>query len=119
MKAKMANFDVTKKPQIYLTLYQLNSSFAAIVGHIKTLSDLGVYRREYVRLHQAFAHELQAQINDETFQILAGFEEDDLNRFGRVRDAWYKQFRDPNDVFRLAEERRKELAKLGKKPPKT
>lgn len=114
----MANLDVTKKPQIYHTLYLLNSSFAGIAGHIQTLHDSGVFRREYTRLFQSFAYELQAQINDETFELLALVEMDDLNRFGRVRDQWEKKLSDPDDVFRLAEKRRKELAKAGKKPPK-
>jgi hypothetical protein len=114
----MAEPDVTKKPRIYHTLYLLNSAFADIVGHIQTLRDNGVFRREYTRLYQSFAQELQAQINDEAFEILPMVELDDLNRFGRVRDAWERSLRDPNDVLLLAAERRKELAAQGKRSSK-
>ena len=45
-------------------------------------------------------------------------ETDDLNRFGRVRDARDKELRDPDDVFIHAEERRRELAQQRRKQPK-
>jgi hypothetical protein len=112
----MAGLDVTRKPQIYHTLYLLNSAFAEIVGYIQALQDNGVLRPKYTPLYQSYTQELQAQINDETFEILASLELDDVARFGKVRDARDKELRDPDDVFRLAAERRKELAKRGKKP---
>lgn len=42
-------------------------------------------------------------------------ESDDWNRYGKVRQEWEKGLRDPDDVFIHAEERRKELARRGKK----
>jgi hypothetical protein len=41
----------------------------------------------------------------------------DMHRFGKVRLAREKELRDPDDVFIHAEERRRELARQGKKPP--
>jgi hypothetical protein len=114
----MAALDVTQKPQIYHTLYLINSAFAAIVGHIQTLHDNGVFRRNSTRLHQSFAQELQAQINDETFEILASVELNDVARFGKARDVWEKSLQAPNDIFLLAAERRKELAEQRKKSKK-
>jgi hypothetical protein len=58
---------------------------------------------------------LQAEINEELLETLHQAELDDWNRFGKVREAWEKSIRDPDDVFIQAEERRKELAKRGKK----
>ena len=111
----MADSDVTKKPKIYHTLYLLNLSCARIVMHCQTLHDVGVLRRKFTRLYQAYAQELQAQINDDVLDIITSIEMDDLNSFGRIRDARDKELRDPDDVFIQAEERRKELAKQGKK----
>ena len=74
-----------------------------------------VFRPEFTRLHQVFAQELQAEINEEVLSILLDIETDDLNRFGKVRDARDKELRDPDDVFIHAEERRRELAKQRKK----
>ena len=93
----MAAVNSSEKTAIYHTLYLLNLSFARIVTHCQTLYDAGVLRRKFNRLYQAYAQELQAEINDETL------------------DARDKELRDPDDVFIHAEERRKELTKQRKK----
>lgn len=114
----MAAPDTTQKTQIYRILYRLNLSFARIVNSCRELQASGVFRPKFTRLHQAFAQELQAEINEEVLDILHGIESDDLNRFGKVRDARDKELRDPDDVFIHAEERRRELAKQRKKQPR-
>jgi hypothetical protein len=114
----MADPDVTKKPQIYHTLYLINSALAGVVGHIQTLHDNGVFRGEFTRLYQSFTQELQAQINDETFELLSAVEQHDGYRFGKARVRWEKSLRDPNDILLLAEEAKKELAKQREKTTK-
>src|SRR5205823_13016111 len=105
----------SNKTAIYRTLYLLNLSFARIVTHCQTLHDAGVLRRKFNRLYQAYAQELQAEINDETLETVSSIETDDRNRFGRIRDPRDKELRDPDDVFIHAEERRKQLAKQKRK----
>lgn len=114
----MAALDAAQKAQIYRILYRLNLSFARIVDSCHELQGTGVFRSKFTRLHQAFAQELQAEINEEVLGILHGMEADDLYRFGKVRDARDKELRDPDDVFIHAEERRKELARQGKRNQK-
>ena len=114
----MAAPDAAQKTEIYRILYRLNLSFVRIVGSCRELEESGVSRPKFTRLHQAFAQELQAEINEEALSTLLNIETDDLNRFGRVRDARDKELRDPDDVFIHAEERRRELAKQGKKRPR-
>jgi hypothetical protein len=111
----MAAVNSSEKTAIYHTLYLLNLSFTRIVGHCGTLHDSGVLKPKFNRLYQAYAQELQAEINDEVLGTVSSIETDDLNRFGRIRDARDKELRDPDDVFIHAEERRKELAKQRKK----
>jgi hypothetical protein len=111
----MAAFDVTKKLQIYHTLYRLNLSFAAIVRHCGTLEETRFFRSRFLRDFQGYAQELQAEMNQELLEILHGAELDDWSRYGKVRQAREKELRDPDDVFIHAEERRKELAKKRKK----
>jgi hypothetical protein len=41
----------------------------------------------------------------------------DWSRYGKVRAAWEKYLRDPNDVFIEARHRTEELRRQGKKPP--
>jgi hypothetical protein len=114
----MADFDVAQKAQIYRILYRLNLSFVRIVSSCRELQESGVSRPKFTRLHQAFAQELQAEINEEVLGILHDMEADDLYRFGKVRDARDRELRDPDDVFIHAKERKKELAKQRKKQPR-
>jgi len=114
----MSALDAAQKAQVYRTLYRLNLSFARIVDSCRELQDTGVFRSKFTRLHQAFAQELQAEINEEVLDILHGIETDDQFRFGKVIDARDKELRDPDDVFIHARERRKELAQQRQKQPK-
>jgi hypothetical protein len=111
----MAAPEVTKKLHIYHTLYRLNLSFSNIVTRICELHDAGVLSTHSNRLFQGYAQELQAEINQELLEIMHATELDDWGRFGRIRQAEEKRIQDPDDVFILAEERRKELAKKRKK----
>ena len=86
----MATLDVTQKARIYHTLYRLNLSFAAIVGHCRTLQQSGMVRPKLTRIYQAFTQELQGELNAEVLLTLHGVEEDDWARFGKVRDKWEK-----------------------------
>jgi len=114
----MAALDAAQKAQVYRILYRLNLSFVRILDSCRELQGTGVFRAKFTRLHQAFAQELQAEINEEVLGILHGIETDDQYRFGKVRDARDKELRDPDDVFIHARERRKELAQQRKKQPK-
>jgi hypothetical protein len=111
----MADRDAAAKLRIYRTIYRLNLSFANIVTHCHALRKSGTLNRKYAHLYQSFAQELQAEINDELMSILGDVESEDFARYGKVRQAYEKELRDPDDVFIHAEERRKELARQHKK----
>ena len=113
----MPDRDARAKLATYHAIYRLNLSFANIVAHCRALGESGILGPEDTRLYQSFAQELQADINSRLAGILESDEADDHARFGKVRDAYEKELRDPDDVFIHAEERRKELARQGKKPP--
>jgi hypothetical protein len=114
----MADLDVTKKLSIYHLLYRINLSFTNIVRRCRELEEARVFRPKYLRQFQGFAQELQSEVNSELLDTLNDRELDDWNRYGKVRQAWEKWLRDPDDVFIEAEDRRKELLRQGKKPPK-
>ncbi|MGC2744280.1 MAG: hypothetical protein WA672_13895 [Candidatus Angelobacter sp.] len=111
----MATIDVTQKSRIYHTLSELNTAFAAIVGHCDTLQQTGLFKSKAAKLFSSFTQELQAEINQEFLEDLHQLELDDWGRHGKARQKWEKYLRDPDDVFIHAEERRKELAKQRKK----
>jgi hypothetical protein len=62
-----------------------------------------------------FALELQAEFNQEFLESLHQLELDDWGRYGKVRQRWEKEIRDPDDVLLQAEERKKQLATQRKK----
>jgi hypothetical protein len=111
----MATTDVTQKSRIYHTLSELNTAFAAIVGHCDTLQQTGLFKSKAAKLFSSFTQELQAEMNQEFLEDLHQLELDDWGRYGKVRQKWEKHIGDPDDVFIQAEERRKELAKQRKK----
>ncbi len=114
----MADLDVTKKLSVYHLLYLLNLSFTNIVRRCRELEETRIFRPKFLRLFQGFAQELQAEINQELLLPMHEQELDDWYRHGKVRQAWEKYLRDPDDVFIDAEHRRQQLLRQGKKPPK-
>jgi len=107
----VADLEVTKKLSVYHLLYLINLSFTNIVRRCGELEATRVFRAKYMKMFQGLTRELQAEINVELLETLSSTEDRDWYRFGKVRDAWEKYLRDPDDVFIHAEERRKELRK--------
>ena len=50
----MAPIDVIQKSQIYGTLSELNTAFAAIVGHCDTLNFFGLFKSKAAKLFSQF-----------------------------------------------------------------
>jgi hypothetical protein len=113
----MSERDASAKLRIYFTIYRLNFSFADIVANCRALGESGILSPKFIRLYQSYAQELQAEINEEVVSIMDEVELRDMHRFGKARIAREKGLRDPDDVFIHAEDRRRELARQGKKPP--
>jgi hypothetical protein len=113
----LAESDAARKLHVYHTLYRLNLSFARIVEHCDALGESGILSPKFTRLYQSYAQELQAEINEDVAGVINEAELRDMHRFGKARIAREKELRDPDDVFIHAEERRRELARQGKKPP--
>ena len=111
----MAAIDVTQKADIYETLSSLNLAFAGIVQHLQTLQRTGLFKSKAAKLFPSFALELQAEFNQEFLEDLHQLELDEWGRYGKVRQRWEKELRDPDDVLLQAEERKKQLARQRKK----
>ena len=107
----MAAPDAAQKTEIYHTLYQLSSAFAAIVGHCETLRQSGMLKPKFATLYAAFAQELQGELHSEVLLTLHGIEDDDWVRFGKVRDKWEKYLRGPEEKTSKAKQGKKRSAK--------
>ena len=117
LQSGMPDREASGKLKIYHTIYRLNLSFTNIVAHCGALRESGAIGPKDARLYQSYAQELQAEINQDVVSAMDEVESHDQFRFGKVRQAREKELRDPDDVFIHAEERRRELARQGKKPP--
>jgi hypothetical protein len=111
----MAAIDGTQKAGIYETLSSLNTAFTGIIQHLQTLQQTGLFKSKVAKLFPGFALELQAELNQEFLESLHQLELDDWGRYGKVRQRWEKEIRDPDDVLLQAEERKKQLATQRKK----
>jgi hypothetical protein len=61
------------------------------------------------------AQEVQLEMNTLLLDSLNSLEHEDWGTFSKVRIAMEKRLRDPDDVFIHAEERRKQLARKGRR----
>jgi hypothetical protein len=100
----------------YHHLFLLNRSFHFIVQRLDELNQTRILSPKEIKEMIGLTQELQLEINTLLLGPLDSLEHDDWAVFGKVRLAQEKRLRDPDDVFIHAEERRKELAKQGKKP---
>ena len=106
----------SERAGLYRLLFLLNRSFDLIVQRLDELGQTGLFTSRDLREMRGLAQEVQLEINTGLLDSFEPVEINDWGHFGKVRGAMEKRLRDPDDVFIHAEERRKELAKQGKKP---
>lgn len=105
-----------ERAEVYRLIFLLNRSFDFIVQHLEMLQKTGLFTSKAAKLFPGFTQELQTEFNQEFLEHLHQLELDDWGSYGKAREKWEKHLRDPDDVFIHAEERKKQLAKQGKKP---
>jgi hypothetical protein len=93
MEANLADSDVTQKARIYHTLAELNSLFAAIVGHCQALKQTGIVPAKVAHRYQGFTQELQSDLNADVLEPLNKTELTDLAYYGKVRQRWEEYLR--------------------------
>jgi hypothetical protein len=106
----------SQRAGVYRLLFLLNRSFDLIVQRLDELGQTGLFTSRDLREMRGLTQELQLEINTGLLDSVEPVENSDWAHFGKVRMAMEKRLRDPDDVFIHAEERRKQLAKQGKKP---
>lgn len=106
----------SERAEVYRLLFLLNRSFDLIVQRLDELNQTGLFTSRDLREMRGLTQEVQLEINTGLLDSLEPVENNDRGHFGKVLIALEKRLRDPDDVFIHAEERRKQLAKQGKKP---
>ena len=104
-----------QRAAVYKQIFLLNRSFHLIVQRLDDLAQARIFNARDIREMCGLAQEVQLEINTTLLGPLDSLEHHDWGGFGKVRIAIEKRLRDPDDVFIHAEERRKELARQGRK----
>ncbi len=105
----------SQKLQVYETLYSLNRGFEQVLADLRRLRVFPFFRGELLREFLVMGEELRAWSNFELIETMHEREQADWANFGRMRHRWEKKYRDPDDVFIEAKERRRELKKAADK----
>lgn len=105
----------SQRAEVYRHMFLLNRAFDSIVRRLDELAKTRIFSSRDLREVSGLAQEVQLEINTMLLGPLSSIEDEDWGTFGKIRSAMEKRLRDPDDVFIHAEERRKQLAKQGRK----
>ena len=98
-----------QKLHIYEGIFNLNRAFHATLLCLERLEDLGFFRSEYLNACKIELEHTRASANDELIETLREYEQEEGGRFYQMQKEWDDQFKDPNDVFFAAKNRKEEM----------
>ena len=100
------------KLRIYESLFLLNQSVDHVVAILRGMEKFSFAEKESLRSAQVEIEEVRADMNADFVEHLADSERSDEGRFWKLRRAYEKKWRDPDDVYidvgRREEERKKQ-----------
>ena len=97
------------KPRAYEALHLLNRCFEATLLSLERLEGLGMFRLECLNEYKVILEHARAAANGELLDTLHEYEMDESARFDGMQREWEKQRRDPDDVFFVANDRKREI----------
>ncbi len=97
------------KTRVYESLYALNRGFEITLLSLERLEHLGMFRLEHLNAFKVALEHTRAEANEELVQTLQGYEEEESARFDSMEREWEHQFKDPDDVFFAARDRKQQI----------
>jgi hypothetical protein len=97
------------KARIYETLYALNRGFEISLLSLEQLEQLGLFEAEELRALKISLEHTRAQANEEITEALQQYESEQAVQFDQMEREREKRFKDPDDVFFAAADRKKEI----------
>lgn len=97
------------KPRIYECLYRLNRGFEISLLSLEQLELLGMFEAEELRALKISLEHTRAQANEEITEALQQYESEQELQFDQMEREREKRFKDPDDVFFAAADRKKEI----------
>jgi ribosomal protein L13E len=97
------------KTRVYESLYRLNRGFEISLLSLEQLEQLGIFEVEDLRALKIALEHTRAQANEELTEALQQYESEQAIRFDQMEREREKRFKDPDDVFFAAADRKKEI----------
>ena len=94
------------KARLYESLYRLNRGFEISLVSLEQLEQLGIFEAEEMRALKTALEHTRAQTNEEITEALQQYESEQAVQMERERE---KRFKDPDDVFFAAADRKKQI----------
>jgi hypothetical protein len=100
---------LSSKTRVYESLYALNQGFEITLLSLQRLEHLGMFRLEYLNAFKVSLEHTRAQVNEELIEILHEYEVEQSAHFDGMEREWERRFKDPDDVFFAARDRKQEI----------
>ena len=100
---------------VYETLHSLNQGFERVLADLGRLREFPFFRRQLLRVLTVIVEETRAWVNFEIADVMHERELADWTHFSRLRSAWEKRHRDPDDVLLEAEHLKRTRQKAAKR----
>lgn len=97
------------KARLYESLYTLNRGFEISLLSLEQLEQLGIFEAEELHTLKIALEHTRAQANEEITEALQQYESEQAVHFDHLEREQEKRFKDPDDVFFAAEDRKKEI----------
>jgi PHD/YefM family antitoxin component YafN of YafNO toxin-antitoxin module len=99
------------KTRLYESLYTLNRGFEFTLLSIERLEHLGMFPLEFLNAWKVTLERLRSHANERLMETLSQFEEEQEAYFDNLEREWQDQFKDPDDTFFEAKDRKEEIKK--------
>ena len=100
---------VPSKTRIFESLYRLNHGFETSLLSLGELEQLGIFEAEELRAFKISLEHTRAQANEEIAEALQQYESEQAVQFDKMEREREKRFKDPDDVFFAAADRKREI----------
>jgi hypothetical protein len=97
------------KARIYRSLYRLNRGFEISLLSLDQVEQLGIFEAEELRALKIALEHTRAQANEEITEALQQYESEQAVEFEQMEREREKRFKDPDDVFFAAADRKEEI----------
>jgi hypothetical protein len=97
------------KTRVYEYLYILNKGFEVSLLSLEHLEQLGIFEADELRNLKIAVEHTRAQANEEITDALQQYESEQALQLDQMEREREKRFKDPDDVFFAAEDRKKEI----------